>query len=83
VTTTTTTTQARPADPPELTLHEELAAIEADTGWTLWLSEDGGIWLQAVTGIVRWAQTPALARHAIAVWEHEAHVRCQLPAVAA
>lgn len=74
----TTITTAPPADPPEQTLSGELAAIEAATGWVLWLSEQGNVWMQSPGGLELWAQTPELARHAIAVWEHTAEVLCVL-----
>ena len=67
---------ARPAlDDTDTGLRAELDAIEAKTGWRLWLSELGAIWMQSVSGITLRAATPLLALYGIACWEHAAAKR--------
>ena len=58
--------------PTELTLTEELAAIEAVyPGWVLHPSDEGVIWIDHVSGVPSLrAPTPLAARRVIAEWEH-------------
>jgi hypothetical protein len=75
--TTTTTTPAAPAlDPGDPGLRAEMDAVENDyPGWILHLSEQATVWCEWVSGITLRAPTPGEARHAIAVWEHEADAK--------
>ena len=73
MTTTTTAPAAPPLDHGDPGLRAEMDAVENDyPGWVLHLSEQGFIWMEWVSGITLRAATPQEARHAIAVWEHEA-----------
>jgi hypothetical protein len=76
--TVTTPPPAAPAlDASAPGLRAELDAVENDyPGWVLHLSAQGIVWCDWVSGIPSLrAPTPALARHAIAEWEHQMDLR--------
>jgi hypothetical protein len=69
-----------PVIPPEPSLSEELAAVQADTGWHCWHSDTGDCHATTCkcplggSGTTVEAPTPGLLRHAIAAEVHQWHV---------